>query len=133
MIGLLLLLVSLICGALASCNALDAKLALQHNTVCASIASPSAPWCKPSSAAPPVKPSDVHHDWPKQTGYFVDLIDTLESVVVSSSQCNDTDTVRSVVEWLDGPMANMSIGGSYMNTYGVFQVYFSSDLLDYTK
>ena len=101
-----------------NCTATDAHLWSLRTIVCMSIAGPTTWWCPykgPSSKL-------VHHDWPSQTAYMVWLLDALSQPNVTAPQCLNTSTGTAIIAWLNGPMADTSIGGTYMQQFLVFQV-----------
>ena len=60
----------------------------------------------------------VHHDWPNQCVYFYNVIAALTA---TPAACLGTDTVRDTAAWLATSQANMSLGGSLLETWTGFQ------------
>jgi hypothetical protein len=116
----------LVASRIDSCQTSDATLLKLKYIVCESLAGHNSSWCGevPNNVS-------THHDWPSQAVYVMDV---LQALTTTPTACLNTTTARDVVMWLDGPMANQSIGGTFMWTYLVFQVqYYDMPRKPYTR
>lgn len=95
------------------CDASDYALQSARDMVCVSLVGHTSKWCG-------TVPANVsaHGDWPNQAVYLMEVLNTL----ASSSTCLNTSVAKDTVSWLDGALAEPSVGGSFMWTYLVFQV-----------
>ena len=82
---------------------------LKRETVCASLVSPTTPWCEFTSNI------TASEDWPNQAVYMHEVIEALES----PTTCLNTSYAIDTVSWLNTSQANASINGGFMNTYVV--------------
>mmetsp|Transcript_32810 Transcript_32810/g.55328 ORF Transcript_32810/g.55328 Transcript_32810/m.55328 type:complete len:240 (+) Transcript_32810:31-750(+) len=96
----------------ANCDESDAKLAEARGYICASlVGNPGPDWCENNN-------TKADQDWPNQAVYMKNLLDLL----VDPATCLNTSYANDTAEWLDGPINDPDVGGSWMWTYTVFQV-----------
>ena len=94
------------------CEASDKKLEVSRGYVCASLVDgATTEWCLTD-----ITTDD--QDWPGQAVFMKDLLD----VFMDPSTCLDTQVAKDTANWLDGPISDPDVSGSYMWTYLVFQV-----------
>lgn len=96
-----------------SCNGTDANILKKHDIICSSLVGPNTWWCKYNPSVP------ANHDWPHQAIYMVDLLELLEK---TPKACQQTPVASQTLSWLNNTMTNTSLGGSFFNTWVIFQV-----------
>jgi hypothetical protein len=95
-----------------NCLLSDINLKLKRDTICASLVGPSTPWCLYSQNI------TAEQDWPNQAVYVHNLINTIES----PNTCLNTSYASDSISWLETFQSNITLGGSFMQTWVVFQV-----------
>ena len=95
-----------------NCILSDTILKLKRETICASLVGPSTPWCLYSQNI------TAEQDWPNQAVYVHNLINTIEA----PTTCLNTSYASDTISWLETFQSNITLGGSFMQTWVVFQV-----------
>lgn len=102
------LVVNCCCAQRIDCTEFDQHLEIQKETICSSLVQSPTDWCGDSFIN-----ISSERDFPMQSKYFVTLLET----ILSNGQCLNTSVGTAVVKWLNGPMANVSLSGSFLWTY----------------
>lgn len=96
----------------SDCDTSDTKMAEARGLICASlVGTPGPEWCINNQ-------SHASHDWPTQSVYMKKLMD----VFLDPETCLNTSYAADTADWLAGNISDVNVGGSFMETYMVFQV-----------
>lgn len=108
------LLLGCLLGVEGTCQSSDAALRSAQLLVCSSLLGPyPTSWCD----FPSLTSVSAGESWPSQAVYMAMVSDLL----TSPTTCLNTSIAQQVVSWLDGPMADPTISGAFMNQWVVFQ------------